>query len=124
MPSEVNISKLIKLQESDVRKIWPREAEDLSRWIKDNINLLNEALGLQIEIEEQEVFADIFNLYREGSEVRCYTQLARILAEKSSVLKRFGAAARDKAEEIIDQMVNKKLSDFPGWLKEEMKKWD
>ena len=48
------LGKLTKLDEKEVRKIWPREQEDLSQWMKDNIDVLNEALNLQIEIEEVE----------------------------------------------------------------------
>lgn len=64
------LGKLKKLDEQEVRKIWPREQEDLSQWMKDNIDVLNEALNLQIEIEEVESSVGPFRLDLAGNEAR------------------------------------------------------
>ena len=70
MAVQPRIGKLLKLQEIDVRGIWPKEAEDLSRWMRDNIEVLNDALGLQIEIEEAESRVGNFRLDLAGNEAR------------------------------------------------------
>jgi hypothetical protein len=44
------VGKLKKLNVSEIKKIWPHEEKDLSIWISDNIDQLNEVLGLDIEI--------------------------------------------------------------------------
>ena len=47
------LGKLVKLDEPEVKSIWGRE-EEFSRWMATHIEVLNEALGLQIEIAELE----------------------------------------------------------------------
>jgi len=49
-----NLGRLSRLDESELRKIWPREEQDLSQWVKDNAQLLGDALGLQVELDEAE----------------------------------------------------------------------
>ncbi len=65
---ETCLGKLIKLQEGDVRKIWPKEAQDLSQWMKNNIDILNDVLGLQIEIDEAELPVGNFRLDLAGND--------------------------------------------------------
>ena len=50
------------------QQIWPREAQDLSQWVKDNVDLLSEALGLQIEFDEAEGQVGNFRLDLAGYE--------------------------------------------------------
>lgn len=50
----VNLGNLIKLGIQEIKKIWPHEEKDLSPWISDNIDALNDTLKLQIEIEGRE----------------------------------------------------------------------
>ena len=66
--NESTLGRLIKLAEADVRVIWPREDQHLSVWMKDNIEILNEALGLQIEIDEAESSVGEFRLDLAGTE--------------------------------------------------------
>jgi len=50
--------KLGRLEEVDVRKLWTHEQYDFSNWLakEENIDLLNEALGLTLVDIEKEVF--------------------------------------------------------------------
>ena len=50
--------KLGRLEEVDVRKLWSHEQYDFSNWLakEENIDLLNEALGLTLVYIEKEVF--------------------------------------------------------------------
>lgn len=57
-----NLGKLIKLDMKEIKKIWPHEEKQLSPWIAENIDTLNEVLNLQIEIEGKEVPAYNFRL--------------------------------------------------------------
>lgn len=64
----MQIGKLKKLDIKDIRKIWPHEEQDLSPWITDNIDLLNDLLNLQIEIVGKEEFVHNFRLDLVGTE--------------------------------------------------------
>lgn len=49
------ISKMGKLEEVDIRKLWGHEQYDFSNWLseKDNLELLNETIGLTLsEVEK------------------------------------------------------------------------
>jgi len=50
--------KLGRLEEVDVRKLWSHEQYDFSNWLAkdENIELLNEVLGLTLVDIEKEVF--------------------------------------------------------------------
>ena len=50
----VNLSKLEEI--SDLRKVWPREAQDFTPWLanEDNIGSLSDAIGIDIAIDEEE----------------------------------------------------------------------
>lgn len=50
--------KLGRLEEVDVRKLWSHEQYDFSNWLakEENIELLNEALGLTLVDIEKEVY--------------------------------------------------------------------
>lgn len=65
MPS---IGKLKKLELKEIKKIWPREEQDLSPWIVSNIDGLNEVLKRQIEIESQEEYVHNFRLDLAGTD--------------------------------------------------------
>lgn len=49
-------------QITNLRSVWPNEATDFTPWIADNIDLLNEATGLSLEIVEQESPVGSFSL--------------------------------------------------------------
>ncbi|MCY4474708.1 MAG: DUF4268 domain-containing protein [Chloroflexi bacterium] len=59
-----NAQQLGKLVSVDPRKIWQHEAHDFTPWLAENLDLLGEELGLDLEIEDTEsavgdFFADI-----------------------------------------------------------------
>lgn len=62
------IGKLKKLELREIKKIWPHEEKDLSPWITENIDALNEVLNLQIEIESKEEYIHNFRLDLAGTD--------------------------------------------------------
>lgn len=54
--------KIGKLQEVDIRKLWSHEQYDFSEWLskKDNLELLNEAIGLTLSEVEKEVYVGAY----------------------------------------------------------------
>lgn len=54
--------KLGKLQEVDIRKLWSHEQYDFSEWLskKENLELLNEAIGLTLSEVEKEVYVGAY----------------------------------------------------------------
>jgi len=56
------LGKLVKLSVDEIRKIWPHEEKNLSPWIEENIDDLNNALKLQIEIISREESIHNFRL--------------------------------------------------------------
>jgi len=63
-----DLGKLVKLRVDEIRKIWPFEEKDLSPWIAGNIDALNKALNLQIEIETSEESVHSFRLDLAGTD--------------------------------------------------------
>lgn len=49
------MEELGKLRRLDARKVWTHEARDFTPWLKENISLLGEALGLDLDLVEAEV---------------------------------------------------------------------
>ena len=51
------MSKLDRLQPVELREIWPDEAQDFTPWLakEENLDFLSETLGLELELEGQEV---------------------------------------------------------------------
>jgi RecB family endonuclease NucS len=47
-------TELGTLTDVDLRQVWNDEARDFTPWLKDNIERLNQVLGLDIEITERE----------------------------------------------------------------------
>lgn len=48
------MTELGTLTEVDLREVWGYEARDFTPWLKENIDRLNQVLGLDIEITERE----------------------------------------------------------------------
>ncbi|MEW6574357.1 MAG: hypothetical protein AB1374_12090 [Bacillota bacterium] len=48
------MKQLGKLEKVNPREIWPDEARDFTPWLRENIQALSEALGLDLEITESE----------------------------------------------------------------------
>jgi len=50
----MHMAELGTLTEVDLREVWSYEAKDFTPWLKENIDRLNQVLGLDIEITERE----------------------------------------------------------------------
>ena len=46
--------KLGRLEKVDLRSVWEHEAHDFTPWLRDNIVLLAEAVGLELDLVETE----------------------------------------------------------------------
>ncbi|MYB76362.1 MAG: hypothetical protein F4X83_04550 [Chloroflexi bacterium] len=49
------------LESVPLREAWPNEARDFTPWLADNLELLTEAIGLQLELTDVEVSVDEFS---------------------------------------------------------------
>lgn len=57
------MTSLGKLEEiTDLRKIWPHEALDFTPWLAENVDLLSDAVGLEITVDETESSVGDFNV--------------------------------------------------------------
>lgn len=41
-------------KEEDLTKVWPKEAQNFTPWVANNLNLINEILGMELELVETE----------------------------------------------------------------------
>lgn len=53
---------LSSLERVDLREVWPHEASDFTPWLEDNIEVLGEVLGLDLEVESREASVGPFSL--------------------------------------------------------------
>ncbi|MBM3947156.1 MAG: DUF4268 domain-containing protein [SAR202 cluster bacterium] len=60
--------QLGKLQSVDVREIWPHEAKDFTPWLRDNVEMLSEAIGIDLDITEAEGEVGGFSVDLVGSD--------------------------------------------------------
>ena len=90
MPS---IGKLKRLGLNEIKKIWPHEEKDLSPWIAENIDALNEVLKLQIEIEGKEEYIHNFRLDLVGTD--SFSQMPVIIENQ------FGVSDHDHLGKLI-----------------------
>jgi len=90
MPS---LGKLKKLGLREIKRLWPHEEKDLSPWIADNIDDLNKALNLQIEIEGREEYIHNFRLDLVGTDT--FSQIPVIIENQ------FGASDHDHLGKLI-----------------------
>ena len=51
-----------KIQRVPLREVWKHEALDLTKWLQDNIEVLNEPLDLSLSNAEREQSAGDFNV--------------------------------------------------------------
>jgi len=57
--SEVKLGSIERLK--DPREVWPDEAKDFTPWLKENLDQLGEALGLELEAIDREVSVGPFS---------------------------------------------------------------
>lgn len=50
------------IEQVDLRKVWPHEAQDFTPWLADNLDKLGEALGLDLELQSAEAAVGPFSL--------------------------------------------------------------
>jgi hypothetical protein len=51
-----------ELKSVDIRKLWPHEARDFTPWLAENITLLSDALGMELEVTAREADVGNFSL--------------------------------------------------------------
>jgi len=51
-----------KLQRVHLREVWRHEAYDFTQWLQENIDILNEALDLELVSAEREQAAGLFSI--------------------------------------------------------------
>ena len=56
------MEELAKIEEVDLRKQWPNEADDFTPWLQDNMDLLGDALGIELEVQQREASVGTFSL--------------------------------------------------------------
>lgn len=54
------LSQLGKLKRIDARAVWKNEAEDFTPWVRENIEILSDALQIELELPETEVLVGNF----------------------------------------------------------------
>ena len=54
--------ELARIEEVDLRKQWPNEADDFTPWLQDNMDLLGDALGIELEVQQREASVGTFSL--------------------------------------------------------------
>lgn len=106
------VGKLKKLNVSEIRKIWPHEERDLSVWVSDNIDRLNEVLGLDIEILSREEFVHSFRIDLAGTEN--YSQMPVIIENQ------FGRSNHDHLGKLITYSAAKEAG-IIIWIANEFK---
>ena len=48
------MAEVAKLTPVDLREVWPKEAADFTPWLADNLDGLGGALGIDLELVQQE----------------------------------------------------------------------
>ncbi len=51
-----------EIKSVDIREIWPNETADFTPWLVDNIDRLDQALGMELEVREREAGVGDFSL--------------------------------------------------------------
>ena len=47
--------RIVRAKQIRVRDVWPMEDRNFTPWLAENLDLLGEALGMNLQLEEQEV---------------------------------------------------------------------
>ena len=54
--------ELASIEQGDLREVWPSEATNFTPWLAENIEMLGEALGIDLEVQSTEVAIGPFSL--------------------------------------------------------------
>ena len=56
------LGKMIRI--TDLRSVWPHEANDFTKWLaqEENLTLLGDAIDIELELEERESSVGSFNV--------------------------------------------------------------
>jgi RecB family endonuclease NucS len=58
----MNDANIGKLERVELRQVWKHEAYDFTKWLQDNIDVLNEATGLTLVNVDREQTAGSFSV--------------------------------------------------------------
>jgi hypothetical protein len=72
-----------KIQRVKLRTVWPHEALDFTKWLEDNFDVLNEALGVNLVSVEREQSAGTFSVDLVGEDGAGRTVIIENQLEKS-----------------------------------------
>ena len=56
------VGAIEKLQRVPLREVWKHEAYDFSEWLQENLDILNDALDLELTSAEREQAAGSFSI--------------------------------------------------------------
>ena len=62
MDSPSPITTFGTLRKLDLRTLWPKEAASFTPWLRNNLNLLGDAVGMDLEFQDQEAAVGPFSL--------------------------------------------------------------
>src|SRR5690554_4960758 len=62
VPQNPKVSKFGVLKKVSLRKLWPHEALDFTPWLAENLDVLSEKLGMDLELQLQEAPVGTFSL--------------------------------------------------------------
>ena len=65
---------------TDLRSIWPHEALNFTPWVAENVDLLADAVGLDITVDETESSVGDFNVDIYASEISVVVHVISVMA--------------------------------------------
>jgi RecB family endonuclease NucS len=77
------MSVIGKIERVPLREVWPHEARDLTTWLEENVDVLNDALGLGLVSAERERAAGAFSVDLVAQDTRGRTVVIENQLERS-----------------------------------------
>lgn len=65
------------LRKLDLRTLWPKEAASFTPWLRNNLNLLGDAVGMDLIFEDQEAADDVCQEHETACCETCRSQATR-----------------------------------------------